>query len=259
MYHGQHDYDPKTANVRYNFLPSDTCRLYRKQANYNGIDLLQRPECNIDNWLNPSSAMYNPMFARAVFGYHARQTQDERFKICLHTREMCEAAWRYAHSQQLLLDGTFGICDRRLLLFIAMAVDEHHKGLPIAFFIFSAPTGSKATHAGYDTSILTELLHTWKTSLGKRGNEEFYPKVAITDTDLKERGALLATWPSISLLLCKFHLRQCWTNKRNALLPCRQTFNFDKQQIQTRLRALEEAYVYHLLCLWFALAFNLFF
>ncbi|KAJ7116155.1 hypothetical protein C8R43DRAFT_824503, partial [Mycena crocata] len=39
----------------------------------------------------------------------------------------------------------------------------------------------------------------------------------FTDTDTKERGALIDVWPNIWLLLCKFHLRQCWTNKRKAL------------------------------------------
>lgn len=245
MYHDQHNYDPATANVRYNLLPSDTCRLYHKQANNNRVDLLEKPEYNIHNWLDPKSSEYNCVFANVVFGYHSRQHKDERFQICLHTPEMREAAWRYAHNHQLLLDGTFGICDRQLLLFIAMAIDEDRKGLPVAFFLFSAPTGNQATHAGYDTEILTELLQAWKMSLGKRSGISFTPKVAITDTDLKERGALLAVFPSICLLLCKFHLRQCWMNKRNALLPCKKTFNFDKMQIQTRLRALEEAYVQH--------------
>ncbi|GJJ10373.1 hypothetical protein Clacol_004599 [Clathrus columnatus] len=156
--------------------------------------------------------------------YHGHATKDERFKICLHTQEMQDAAWKYAHKGQLLLDGTFGICNSWVLLFIAMAIDEDQKGLPIAFFLFSAPSGNRATHSGYNIEILTELFSLWKTALGKKNNETFCPKVAITDTDTKERGALLA----------------CWSNKCKVLLNIGKKYNFEKIQIETRLRALEE-------------------
>jgi hypothetical protein len=81
---------------------------------------------------------------------------------------MKQAAWKYSHRGQLILDGTFGICDMRVLLFIALGVDEARKGVPLAFFLFSVPTGNKATHAGYDTSILVEVLKAWKNSLGSQ-------------------------------------------------------------------------------------------
>ncbi|KAF7372549.1 hypothetical protein MVEN_00117300 [Mycena venus] len=70
---------------------------------------------------------------------------------------------------------------------------------------------------GYNTAILRELLGKWEEHLSRGKNGPFYPYVAITDTDLRERGALLDIWPYIWLLLCKFHLGQCWTNKRKAL------------------------------------------
>ncbi|KIJ48273.1 hypothetical protein M422DRAFT_248076 [Sphaerobolus stellatus SS14] len=122
---------------------------------------------------------------------------------------MKDAAWKYTHGGQLIMDGTFGICDRRLLLFIGMGIDEKGKGVPIVFFLFSAPSGSQATHARYDTDILTELLHEWVKALGKGPNGAmFCPKFVITDTDTKERGALIVVWPLIFLLLCKFHKQQ---------------------------------------------------
>jgi len=71
---------------------------------------------------------------------------------------MDDAAWKYGHHEQIILDGTFGICSSRMLLFIAMDVDEDGKGIPLAFFLFSAPTGNCATHAGYNTAILHKLL-----------------------------------------------------------------------------------------------------
>ena len=131
---------------------------------------------------------------------------------------MDEAAWKYVHGSQLILDGTFGVCSSRLLLFIAMGVDEEGKGIPVAFFLFSAPTGNRATHAGYNRDILRDLLAQWRDHLSLGRLIMFCPLVAITDTDPKERGALQDTWLEIWLLLCRFHVRSCWTNKRKKLL-----------------------------------------
>jgi hypothetical protein len=61
----------------------------------------------------------------------------------------------------------------------------------------------------------------------------------MTDMDTKERGALTRVWPRIKLLLCKFHIRQCWTNKRESLLGKKET-DFFKIQVEKRLRTLEE-------------------
>ena len=43
---------------------------------------------------------------------------------------------QYAHGNQLILDGTFGVCSSHLLLFIAMGIDEHRKGFhwPFSYF-----------------------------------------------------------------------------------------------------------------------------
>ncbi|KAF8580992.1 hypothetical protein K439DRAFT_1619397 [Ramaria rubella] len=153
---------------------------------------------------------------------------------------MVDAAWKYAHKKQIILDGTFGVCDRRMLLFIALGVDETGKGVPLAFLLFSAPTGNKATQAGYDTTVLYELLKAWHDSLGTWKGEIFKPTIVITDTDTKERGTLILLWLDIILLLCKFHIRQCWTNRRKKVLHIGQTNNFPKQQVQNRLRALED-------------------
>lgn len=156
---------------------------------------------------------------------------------------MEQAAWLYSHDSQMILDGTFGVSTSRLLLFIAMGIDEERKGVPIALFLFSAPTGNRATHAGYDTKILTELLTHWKQWMTKRASAEgrtFAPGTVITDTDTKERGALSIVWPNVILLLCKFHLRQCWTNKRATLLGKREE-SFWKTNVNSRLRDLENA------------------
>lgn len=93
-----------------------------------------------------------------------------------------------------------------------MAVDAEGKGVPLALFLFSTPTGNQAMHAGYNQEILCELLNKWKAHLSKGRNITFCPYVTITDTDMKGRGALTDVWLDIWLLLCWFHVRQCRTN-----------------------------------------------
>ncbi|EJD41637.1 hypothetical protein AURDEDRAFT_169297 [Auricularia subglabra TFB-10046 SS5] len=75
------------------------------------------------------------------------------------------AAWRYSHHSQLILDGTFDVCNRKLLLSIAMGINEDLHGVPLAFFLFSAPSGNKQTSLGYDAFELSKLLSKWKGTL----------------------------------------------------------------------------------------------
>ncbi|KAF8707390.1 hypothetical protein RHS03_04322, partial [Rhizoctonia solani] len=98
-----------------------------------------------------------------------------------------------------------------------MGVDKHKHGVPLAFLLFSAPAGNKSTSSGYDTSILVKLLLHWKEAMSLYRQHRFKPAVAITDTDFKERGALLNVFPNIRLLICRFHLRQAWTNHQRKL------------------------------------------
>ncbi|KAK1227708.1 hypothetical protein PQX77_009259 [Marasmius sp. AFHP31] len=147
-------YDPETANVRYLLLTSDSAALYAKYARTLGINVKNPPQYNISDWLNPGSPCYKPEVASQIFHYQERAETGDCFEVCISTIEMNRAAWKHAHRSQLVLDGTFGVCTVRLLLFIALAVDSHGKGLPIALFLFSAPTGNRATHAGYTTAIL---------------------------------------------------------------------------------------------------------
>jgi MULE transposase domain len=211
-----------------------------------GVDIKWPPEQNVHSWLDLASPNFNPQLHQAIFYYRARLTKEDRFKVCIALPEMDAAAWRFAHHNQLILDGTFGVCSSRLLLFIAMGLDDTGKGLPLAFFLFSAPTGNRATHAGYNRAILQELLEEWKMHLSRRNSSRpFVPYVAITDTDTKERGALQDVWPKIWLLLCKFHVRQCWTNRRKTLklVSNQDSDNFWKHHVYARLRNLEAQYV----------------
>ena len=71
----------------------------------------------------------------------------------------------------------------------------------------------------------------------------FYLLVAITDTDPKERGALQYVWPCIWLLLCCFHLQQCWTNWHKRLLSAEDA-NFWKHLVLQRVQDLEVQYIF---------------
>lgn len=112
----------------------DHTSLYRQFSRQNGVDTGKAPQYNVDDWLNPESPSYNPTLTNAIFYYQAQTEAGECFKVCISTKDMFTAAWRYAHHSQLVLDGTFGVCSSRLLLFIALAQDNDGKGLTIAFF-----------------------------------------------------------------------------------------------------------------------------
>ncbi|KAJ3907755.1 hypothetical protein F5879DRAFT_986170 [Lentinula edodes] len=219
MYRGLDLFDPKIANIRYLFLPTDHTSLYRKASKELGYDPRLQPQYNVDDWLNAESRSFRPEIADAVFHYSARAEAGDRFEICISTSEMDECAQKYAHHSQLVLDGTFGVCSSRLLLFIALAVDEDNKGIPIALFLFSAETGAKATHASYNTAILEKLVRAWKLRLETKFGS-FEPYSAITDTDTKERGAL------------------CWTNHRKKTLRCKAP-EFWKNHVRAVLQKLE--------------------
>lgn len=109
------------------------------------------------------------MIAEAIFHYTPRVAAGERFELCISTSEMRSAATQLVHKRQLILDGTFGLSASRLLVWIAMGVNKGNHGVPVVLFLFSTPSGAKATHAGYDTSILTKFLSKWNNSF-KPGN-----------------------------------------------------------------------------------------
>ena len=237
-----HSYDSQIADVCYLLQPTDNVTWYHKFSCKIGIDVWKAPQYNVDDWLNPASPDFQPEIHKAVFHYSAWSTIGEYFEVCILTPEMDMAAWSYGHHSQIILDGTFGVFSTRLLLFICMAIDEKMKGVPIALFLFSTPTGNQATHAGYNTAILQKLLMQCKMHLSQP-TKEFTLFVVIMDTDTKEHGALITVWPAVCLLLCKFHLHQCWTNNWKKVLWCGGP-EFWKDHIYDQLHGLEEEYVH---------------
>ena len=91
------------------------------------------------------------------------------------TPEIQEASWKYAYQSQIILNGTFRVCDKKILLFIIMGPDENKKfkGVSLAFLLFSAPLGNQHSAAGYNTKIITRLVDKWKKSLRTQNEKEF--------------------------------------------------------------------------------------
>ncbi|KAF5367007.1 hypothetical protein D9758_003847 [Tetrapyrgos nigripes] len=218
--------DQSKANFHYIILSSDNITLYRKHALLYGIDIRLAPQYNIDNWINtPLGSLPTKIQAQireAIFYYQAQAERGDQIKVCIATLEMDKA-----------------VMNERILMFIAMGIDENRKGLPIAIFLFSAPLGAQATHANYDREILYELLKSWKDHLEKKFSTAFTPTCIITDTDVCKQNALICLWANIILLLCKFHVTQCWTNSRKAKVTGKQE-DVIKADIVKRLKSLEQ-------------------
>ncbi|KAJ3287842.1 hypothetical protein HDU76_007770 [Blyttiomyces sp. JEL0837] len=207
--------------------PRDLSNIIRTVRNEKfGIDTDNPPAQNLDKLVNDLNNG-DTRVRDAVFYYQPILTQGDILKIGISTPDQCQLAWEIAHKRLIIMDGTFGISKSRILLFVMMGVDQGRRGVPLAYFLFSAPPQAKNTAANYDTSILTEFLKKWKETLeifaGRRSQTnpstiKFTPVVAMTDTDTKERAALLTVWPSLVLLLCWFHLTQCFKNMMTKLL-----------------------------------------
>ncbi|KAJ7845401.1 hypothetical protein B0H14DRAFT_3683866 [Mycena olivaceomarginata] len=166
--------DLESSPHRWLLTSNDSRSLYRQYNRMKGVSVTTAPEINVDDWLDPKSDKFNPTLAHVVFHYSPRANRGERFEVAIANDDMDRAAWTYGHQSQIILDGTFG------------------KGVPVAFLLFSAPTGNRQSSSGYDTAILTKLLKKWSESLNKRVDVcghpgvAFKPMSAITDTDLKE-------------------------------------------------------------------------
>lgn len=181
--------------------------LYTKYYQSIGINIKQKAHKNTHTWLDLTSKDFKPQFAEPVFHYAPRTYTSNCLKLCIATNKMTQAAWRFGYQKQIMVDATFGLANCWLLLFTIMAVNENNHCVPLAFLVFLAPGGNKATAAGYDTKILTCLFAKWHDHVDTPRDTlhfqiPFAPLVAITDTNLKERNALVNVFPQIQLLIC---------------------------------------------------------
>ncbi|KAF5320405.1 hypothetical protein D9611_010750 [Ephemerocybe angulata] len=214
---------PGDRYSRYYLTAYDTCSLYRTIAQELGISQRTSAEENLDKWFRRDKPQPpSPILTESCFHYQAHiKPVSDRFEIIISTPEMKESAWKYGHNQQVLMDLTFGFSSARALLVILLVLNSENTGIPICFIIFTARDTAKATHADYDTQILTDLLERFKKSMGTNNlGEAFNIAVANTDNDVRERTALSTLWPSILLILCMFHIWQSWRNGLNRCLAC---------------------------------------
>jgi hypothetical protein len=112
----------------------------------------------------------------ACFHYQPK-TINNRLEIGISTIAQRDLAWSFGHENILLLDGTFGVCNRKILLFILMILDQQKQGVPIAYFIFSPPSHNKCVSSGYDHKILEMFFQKFVIALGTKNNISFAPKV----------------------------------------------------------------------------------
>jgi hypothetical protein len=167
----------------------------RIQKRDGGLDLRRSPDMNLHLMVENDADIKD-----ACAHYKPRTDKTDRFEIVLITSKQKELAWQHGHRKMILLDGTFGVCDRKVLLIIIMVLNEHFHGIPVGWLLFSAPGGNRNTCAGYNADILRCLLGKWRDALGYRNGEPFKVVTPMIDTDHKERAALNAVWPGNSFI-----------------------------------------------------------
>ncbi|RKO92993.1 hypothetical protein BDK51DRAFT_28406 [Blyttiomyces helicus] len=62
---------------------------------------------------------------------------------------MLAAAWEYGHRKLILMDSTFSVCLQKILLLVMLVIDENHRGVPVALFLFFAPLRNRQTSSIY--------------------------------------------------------------------------------------------------------------
>ncbi|KAF6747490.1 hypothetical protein DFP72DRAFT_1149006 [Ephemerocybe angulata] len=198
----------------------DTSSIYRTLGGELGIKVHTHAQDNLDAWLGPKKAAPDASLTAACLFYSPEVPElNERFMLILSTPLQQRMAWKFGHKRQVLMDLTFGFCSARALLVILMVIDDANKGIPVAQMIFTAKKEAKAVHADYNQALLDRLLGLFKEKMGlNEKGEAFEIAVASTDNDTRERYALNKNFPGVLLLLCMFHVLQCWRNQVNRSL-----------------------------------------
>ncbi|KAF8119571.1 hypothetical protein EV363DRAFT_1305049 [Boletus edulis] len=153
------------GNNHYRYMLSDheSMSLYRTIARENGIGQCTTAEDNLNRWFhmeNPGPQPPFPILSESCLFYQPHiPSETEQFALILSTPKQRELAWQFGHKHQMIMDGTFGICNACILLFILMVVDDKNKGVPVAqLILFTARKDARAVHADYNGKILEDLL-----------------------------------------------------------------------------------------------------
>ncbi|CAG8552759.1 17390_t:CDS:2 [Rhizophagus irregularis] len=181
-----------------------------------GLDKRKAEEINIAKFFGLNNRDHE--LIEATVYYKPRRELNDRFILVLATKNQRDLAWKFGHQKILHMDGTFGISNKKILLFTLLILDNQKRGIPIGYLLFSAAGDAQRTSSSYNNLILKELLLHYKNKLEQENGCKFTPKVAITDCDHKERHTLIEVWPNIHLILCLFHVLQNWENKLKTVL-----------------------------------------
>ena len=149
---------------------SNIMRNFRK-SNLN-INTRVQVEQSVDNLLSNKSDKQDLSLCEACFHYVSKTEINERLEIGISTQEQRDLAQKFGHNQLLLLDGTFGVCNRKILLFIFLILDSQKQGIPVAFFLFSPPSNKQAS-GSYDHKILAKLFEKFVIALETRDGTIF--------------------------------------------------------------------------------------
>lgn len=97
-----------------------------------------------------------------VFYYEDIPKSNNPVRVGICTKEMREAAIRYAHDSIVFMDGTFGLSSTKMLVFIVMALSDMYTGVPIGMFLFTPRKNAKQYAGSYDHTILETFLTKWR-------------------------------------------------------------------------------------------------
>jgi hypothetical protein len=142
-----------------------------------GLDKRKAEEINIDQLFGPNSE--DKEIIEATVYYKPRKELNDRFMLVLATKSQRDLAWKFGHQQILYMDGTFGISNKKILLFTLLVLDDQRKGIPIGYLIFSAAGGAQRASSSYNHSILKELILHYKNKLEQEKDCAFIPKVYV--------------------------------------------------------------------------------
>ena len=164
-------------NERYLLSNQDIINIRNSTKDLWGIDKRKAEEININQMFGPNSKDSEIM--EATIYYKPRKELNDRFMLVLATKEQRKLAWEFSHNKILHLDGTFGISNKKILLFILLVLDEQNKGVPVGFLLFSAAGGAQKASSSYNHTILKELILHYKRKLEQEKGHEFTPKVLL--------------------------------------------------------------------------------
>ncbi|PCH35933.1 hypothetical protein WOLCODRAFT_20228 [Wolfiporia cocos MD-104 SS10] len=202
--------------------------LYHTLNQQLGIPQCSAAHTNLDLWFcadNPKPP--SPLLLEACLCYQLYiQNVSDRFIIIISTPQQWQLAWKHSHHQLMFLDGTFGFCSARMLLFTPMALNDLKRGVPLGHIIFSAceSTKSSSVHANYNRPARDEirkhlahlLLHLleeidiYEDAIAAFNQEVQYYKTAQFDQNILMKSQAKGALPFLAYLQSYSKYRSFW-------------------------------------------------